>query len=121
MQPAQVLFRLFLWYWDQSKKPGSIFRLSGEEQKGMKESAQAMTTLLGGEERMDNVFAEAHPIGSPGPQVVLELSKQWAISPLGRMSGIYAIIGQVDEILNEGDTYPAIRLTGGGSRYRLGT
>jgi len=112
MQPAQIMFRLFLWYSEQSKKPGSLFRLSGEEQKAMKESVQALTTLLGGEERMHSVFAEAHPTGSRGPRVILELSTEWAITPLGRMSGIYTIIGQVDEILNEGETYPAIRLTG---------
>jgi len=118
MQPLQVMFRLFLWYWEASKKPGSPFKLSGEEQKSTKETAQLMqflflnsTTSAGVSADDDMVFVHAQPTGDPGPEVLMQLNRRWAVLPLGSMNGVYSVIGQVERVLKTGENYPAVRIT----------
>lgn len=118
MQPLEVMFRLYLWYWETSKKPGSPFKLTGEEQKATKENVQLMqlmflnSSAVGGASADDDmVFVSAEPSGDSGPQVLMQLNRRWAVLPLGSMNGEYSVIGQVERVLEPGESYPAVRIT----------
>jgi hypothetical protein len=50
-------------------------------------------------------------IGDPGPAVILTLVDQWMIGELGCLQGEYSIVAQVEQVLSEGDEWPALRLT----------
>jgi hypothetical protein len=73
MQPLQVMFRLYLWYWETSKKPGSPFKLSGDEQRAAKDTVQLMQLMFlnspttgGASVEDDMVFVHAAPAGRSG-------------------------------------------------------
>lgn len=111
MQPLQVAIRLYLWFAEQARQPNTLFTQPQRDHKEIKDTAAKMKAMLGSGER-DPVFVDVRPIGDDGgPRVVMELDSKWAVEPLGRLSGRYSIVAQVEEIIQDGELYPAVRLT----------
>jgi hypothetical protein len=107
--PIQTVFRLFLWYVQMAKTPGTIFSVKGEALKSLKEQEQLLHMLIGDAEKLETV-AIAKPIGDEGPPVVLQMADRWMIGDLGHLSGEYVVVGQVEHVLEVGQELPALRI-----------
>jgi hypothetical protein len=112
LAPLQTVFRMFAWYAKQAKTPGSLYIQKGEDLKMVKESERVLNALLGEEDDFESV-AIAKPTGDPGPQVGMQLADRWMIGELGHLSGQYTVVGQVDQVLNDGEEFPTLRLIHG--------
>lgn len=106
--PLQTLFRLFRWFAGQASDKASPFAQKGEELQSTRAGLKNMNMLLGGTEE---VLAMLRPLGDDGPLVAVVLDNRSLISDLGRLDGIYSVIGQVERVLGEEDTWPTLRLT----------
>jgi hypothetical protein len=60
--PLQTLFRLFLWFADQARKPGGVWSQNGADLKETKASEQIIKSLVGDEVNAE-VVTTAVPIG----------------------------------------------------------
>jgi hypothetical protein len=109
LSPLQALFRLFSWFSRQAQTQGSPFSQKGEELKATKTSERIMQAILG--DSLTEIVAVASPVGEAGPSIGMALSDEWMIGRIGRLAGEYTIIAQVDQILNEDQELPTLRLT----------
>lgn len=106
----QTMFRLFLWFAKQAQTQGTPFSLKGDELKALKEQVRILTWFIRADEPLETV-AIATVLGGDGPVVGMQLADKWMIGALGRLSGQYTIVGQVDHVLTAGQEFPALRLT----------
>jgi len=109
LAPLQTIFRMFAWYAKQARTQGSIFAQKGDDLKAVKDSERVFKALVGDDENLESVVL-AKPSGDDGPPVAMQLSDRWMIGELGHMSGEYTVVGQVDQILKEGEQYPTLRI-----------
>lgn len=110
--PLQTVLRLFLWFADQAAKDGNLFSQKGEERKTTVASSKNIRQMLGdASDDEDEVPLLATPSGGKGPAVLLVVSRKWLIGRLGQLGGSFGIVGQVVQIVGEGDEYPVLRLT----------
>lgn len=109
--PLQTVFRLYLWFADQAARDGNMFSQKGEERKTTVASAKNVRQLLGDADDDDEVPLLATPLGDDGPSVLLSISRKWLIGRLGQLGGTFGIVGQVVQIVEQGDEYPVLRLT----------
>lgn len=108
---VETLLRLYLWFVDEAKRPESIFSRPQREHQQLKAGAAGVKSMLGSSKDPEIVFADVTPSGGPGPAVLMPLDRRWAIRPLGTLSGTYTIVGQIEEIVSDGDEYPTMRIT----------
>jgi hypothetical protein len=109
LAPLQTIFRMYSWYAKQARTQGSIFAQKGEQLKDTKETERVFRVLAGDDEDFESVVL-AKPSGGDGPPVAMQLADRWMIGELGHLSGEYTVVGQVDQILKEGEQYPTIRM-----------
>jgi hypothetical protein len=109
LAPLQTIFRMFNWFAKQAHTQGSIFAQKGEELKTTKEAERVFRALAGEDENLESVVL-AKPSGGEGPPAAMQLADRWMIGELGHMSGEYTVVGQVDQILKEGEQYPTLRI-----------
>lgn len=111
--PLQTLLRLYLWFAEKAKTPGTPFSQRGDQLKGTKEAERNIRAVLGAAEEAE--FSEtvflAHPVGDDGPAVAMPVTAEWLIGRVGRLGGEYSIVAQVDRVLQAGDEFPTLRLT----------
>jgi hypothetical protein len=105
----QTIFRMFNWFAKQAHTQGSVFAQKGEELKSTKEAERVFRALVGEDENLESVVL-AKPSGGEGPPVAMQLADRWMIGELGHLSGEYTVVGQVDQILKDGEQYPTLRL-----------
>jgi hypothetical protein len=86
--------------------------VKGEELKKVKEGEQILKILTGEGEGIETVVV-ARPEGAEGPPVAMQLAERWMIGELGHLAGKYTIVGQVDQILAEGQEFPTMRIARG--------
>jgi len=106
--PIQVLVRLFYWFADQAMDQNSMFAQKGDQLKETKTSVKNMRTIFSGS---DEILGRLTPRGDEGPAVITNLRPEWMISALGRLEGTYTVIAQVEQVLEEDDSWPTVRLT----------
>ena len=109
LAPLQTIFRMFHWFAKQAQTQGSLFAQKGEELKSTKEAERVFRALAGEGENLESVVL-AKPNGGEGPPVAMQLADRWLIGELGHLSGEYTIVGQVDQILKDGEQYPTLRM-----------
>jgi len=109
LAPLQTIFRMFSWYAKQARTQGSLFALKGDELKEVKESERVYRALAGDDEDLESVVL-AKPSGDEGPPVAMQLADRWMIGELGHLSGEYTVVGQVDQVLKDGEQYPTLRI-----------
>jgi hypothetical protein len=109
LAPLQTIFRMFNWFAKQARTQGSIFAQKGEELKATKEAERIFRALAGDDDNLESVVL-AKPSGGDGPPVAMQLADRWMIGQLGHLSGEYTVVGQVDQILEEGEQYPTLRI-----------
>jgi len=109
LAPMQTIFRMFNWFAKQARTQGSIFAQKGEDLKETKEAERIFRALVGEDENLESVVL-AKPSGGEGPPVAMQLMDRWMIGQLGHLSGEYTIVGQVDQILENGEQYPTLRM-----------
>jgi hypothetical protein len=111
--PLQTLLRLFLWFAEQAKGQGTPFSQKGDELKSTKEAERNVRMLLGASEDpdLDQLMLFAKPDGEPGPKVAIPVTPKWLIGRVGRLGGMYTVVGQVDQIIEKGEEFPTLRLT----------
>ncbi|MEQ4209764.1 hypothetical protein [Actinopolymorpha sp. B9G3] len=107
--PLQAMFRMFLWFANLAKSPGHMFSQKGDELKTTKESERNIRMLVGDADEMEFVVI-AKPVGNAGPIVAMQLADRWMIGNVGHLSGHYTVVGQVDQVLTDGDEVPTMRL-----------
>lgn len=107
--PLQVLFEMYYWFATQAKAPGTIFSQKGEQLNQIKAGERVMKMLAGGDDAAV-VMVTGRPGGDQAPVVAMELQKHNVIGELGRLSGRFGVVGQVDRVLAAGDEMPALRL-----------
>lgn len=107
--PLQTLLRLFRWFGAQAQDQASPFAQRGEELKATKGGLRVMEAVLGG---VPEVLLDLVPLGGAGPRVAVILDSDYLIGRLGRIDGVYSVVAQVEIVLDEGDTWPTVRLTG---------
>jgi hypothetical protein len=112
LAPMQTIFRMFNWFAQQARTQGSVFAQKGEELKSTKEAERIFRALTGDDENLESVVL-AKPSGVEGPPVAMRLADRWMIGELADLSGEYTIVGQVDQILKDGEQYPTLRLMRG--------
>jgi hypothetical protein len=109
LAPLQTIFRMFGWFATQAQTQGSLFAQKGEELKATKETERVFRALAGHGENLESVVL-AKPSGGEGPPVAMQLADRWMIGQLGHLSGEYTLVGQVDQVLKDGEQYPTLRL-----------
>lgn len=109
--PLQTLIRLYFWFAGQAKIQGSMFSQKGPQLEATKSAEKVMKALLGSDETRDEVLLSVFPLGGEGPAVVMPVSPHWLIGRLGELGGAYTVIAQVNQVLEKGEEWPAIRLT----------
>jgi len=57
----------------------------------------------------DEINATATPNGDEGPAVALTFLNEWLVESVGRWNGIYTVIGQVEAVLPEGESWQVLR------------
>jgi hypothetical protein len=107
--PLPQIFRMFFWFAEQAKETNGPFSQKGEELKQTRDAERSMRLLAGGSK--DELMTIAKPLGDMGPPVIMTLADQWMIGRLGHLAGTYTVVGQVDQVLDAGESTPAIRLT----------
>lgn len=108
--PLETMFRLYYWFAEQARTPGTMFSQQGAELKSTKESERVMKAVWGGEDARQSTVI-ANPLGSPGPPVVMQLDDRWLIGKTGQLTGTYSVVAQVDRLLRVEEELPTIRLT----------
>jgi hypothetical protein len=109
LAPLQTIFRMFNWFAKQARTQGSLFYQKGDELKETKEAERVFRALAGEHEHLESVVL-AKPFGGEGPPVAMQLADQWMIGQLGHLAGEYTVVGQVDQILSQGEQYPTLRI-----------
>jgi hypothetical protein len=109
LAPMQTIIRMFNWFAKQARTQGSIFAQKGEDLKGTKEAERVFRALAGEDENLESVVL-AEPAGGEGPPIAMQLADRWMIGELGHLSGEYTIVGQVDQVLEDGEEYPTLRI-----------
>ena len=110
--PLQTVLRLFLWFAEQATKDGTLFSQKGDERKETAKGARNVRQFLNGvSEDSDDIPLAATVLGESGPPVLLSASKTWFIGRLGELNGCFGVIGQVAQIVPDGEEYPVLRLT----------
>ena len=100
---------MFIWFAKQAQTQGSLFAQKGEELKATKEAERVFRALTREGENLESVVL-AKPSGGEGPPVAMQLADRWVIGELGHLSGEYTVVGQVDQILKDGEQYPTLRM-----------
>ena len=109
LAPLQIIFRMFTWFAQQARTQGSIWYQKGEELKATKDAERVFRALSGESENVQSVIL-AKPSGGDGPPVAMQLEDRWMIGDLGHLSGQYTVVGQVDQVLKDGEQYPTLRM-----------
>jgi hypothetical protein len=66
--------------------------------------------MLGGKDAPRHLPVYMAPFGVGSPRIVARLDEEYMLDPKEGMGGTYKVIGQVDQVLSEGDEYSAIRI-----------
>jgi hypothetical protein len=109
LAPLQTIFRMFNWFAKQAQTQGSLFAQKGEELKATKDAERVFRALAGQGENLESVVL-AKPTGGEDPPIAMQLADRWMIGELGHLSGEYTVVGQVDQVLKDGEQYPTLRL-----------
>lgn len=110
LSPVQQVLRMFINFAEQAETPGSVFQQKGEELRETKKVARMMQLWLGGKDAPNHYSVYMAPYESVSPRIVARLDETFMLSPKEGINGSYKVIGQVDEILREGDEVSAIRI-----------
>ena len=110
LTPMDTLFRLYLWFMSKAKESGNVFSLPSDKLKEAKASERTLRMVMGEGPEVDFLVIAAPPSETPAP-VVMNLKARSVIGNPGDLAGSYTIVGQVEQVLAEDDTYPAVRLT----------
>lgn len=102
------LMRMFSDYARNSKIPGHPWYVKGEGAKSISRSAEIMKHIFGSDGEMRIPAHLDLPTGSGDIAFILEEGK--LLGSPAPIEGFYTVIGQVAEILKEGDWSPTIRL-----------
>lgn len=108
--PIFSLMKTFLWFAGQAEKPGNPFSQKGEALKATKEAARNMKWLLGSDDGETGYFVYATPVGDAGPAIAMLLKDRWMLDGARLTGGVYTVIAQVDQIINEDDFLPVLRV-----------
>jgi len=104
--PLQTGLRMYLWFVDEVRAGNSIFTKT-TKLADLKESEHIVKFVLG---KRDELNATIDPIGDSGPKVGISFLKEWLIETVGRWTGVYTLVGQVEEILGAGDSWQTMRI-----------
>jgi hypothetical protein len=107
--PLQTMVRLFYWFANQAKGKGTLFSQAGPELKSTQDTERQMRNIFDGQR--GEIPAMVTPVGEAGPEVHAILLEKWMITPVGRLDGEYTLIGQVEQVVEEGTEWPLFRLT----------
>ena len=89
-----------------------MFSQKGPELQTTKATAKVMRQLLGGaEDATTAALLVATVVGGDGPTVALSVKSEWLVGRLGEVAGKYTVVAQIEQVLNEGDEWSALRLT----------
>jgi len=102
--PLQVGFRAFLWFANEVKKKNPLFK--DADMSGTAKGAEIIRALVG---TRDEINATLTPTGDAGPAVALTFLNEWLVESVGRWKGTYSVVGQVEEVLREGESWQTVR------------
>lgn len=110
LSPFHKIFRTFISFAAESHKQDSLFYQKGAQQQETKKMARQMTNWLGGVDRPEHVLVYVEPEGESDPRMVARLDEQYMVSPAESLEGRYTVIGQVEQLLHEGESTSVIRV-----------
>jgi hypothetical protein len=101
--------RLFYWFAGKAKSQGTFFSQKGAELQSTKDTERQMREMFSGQ--AEQVTVNVVPNGDSGPEMLAILADKWMVTRIGRLSGEYTVIGQVEQVVKAGDEWPVLRLT----------
>lgn len=102
--PLQVGFRTYLWFANEVRNENPLFKDVDVAQTAKSEGI--IKFLVG---TRDEINATLTPIGNEGPPVALTFLNEWIVESIGRWTGTYTVVGQVEEVLPEGENWQTVR------------
>lgn len=110
LSPLHLVFRSFLSFAEQANTPGSLMQQKGPELQETKATAKQIVALMkGGPDRKGRISLYMAPCGQMTPLVVCSLSEEYLVRSGEDLEGEFRVIAQVEHLLKEGETIPAIR------------
>lgn len=111
LSPLHLVFRSFLSFAEQANTPGSLMQQKGQELSETKATAKKIGALLnGGPDRKSRISLYIAPCGVDAPLMVCGLSEDYLVRSGEDLEGDFRVIAQVENVLREDETVPAIRL-----------
>lgn len=104
--PIQTGLRMFLWYVNEVREGNALFT-SGTDLPALEASEHIVKFMIG---KRDELNATLTPFGETGPKVGITFLNEWIIESVGRWNGVYTLVAQVEEVLDEGESWQTMRI-----------
>lgn len=103
--PLQVGLRAYLWFVNEVRAGNTL--LGEIDKKSLDQPEKTVKFLVG---KRDEVNATFKPLGDQGPAVAMTFLTPWVIESISRWNGVYTLVAQVEEVLEEGQAWQAMRI-----------
>lgn len=104
--PIQIGLRMYLWFVNEVRDGNKIIG-KDVDLSSLKNPEQVVKFILG---KRDEITATMRPTGADGPAVAMTFLSRWIIESIGRWNGVYTLIAQVEEVLEEGESWQTMRI-----------
>jgi hypothetical protein len=110
LSPLQGLFLTFIDFADQAGNQDSVFKRPTSELAGLKKQARLMSSWITNRDGSKSIMVTFHPLGQKEPPVYARLDERFLVNGLEFLDGEFTVIAQVESLIGEGDSVPAMRV-----------
>lgn len=101
--------RMYLWFANEVRENNPLFKdtIENSNMEEINASEHIMKFLRGKREETNALIV---PQGDDGPTVGASFREEWIVEPVGRWDGTFTLIAQVDNVVEEGGSWPSVRI-----------
>lgn len=110
ISPIQHNFLTYIAFSKEAAKPSSPLKQSGTDLVATKNVAKMMSDWMGTKSEEISLLVYLAPNGVTDPRIIARLEDQYLVRGTQAVQGRHTIIGQVEELIREGNAIPALRV-----------
>lgn len=109
LAPLHRVFLTFISFANEAGNPDSALKQSNSEVAGIRKTARMMTGWLRGKSESRHQLVQIAPFGIEHPRIMAGLDEAFLIAGGQNLEGEFTVIGQIEALLDDEESYPAIR------------
>jgi len=110
ISPIQSVFLTFISFANEVGNPDSVLKQPAAKVAETKKIARQMAHWMRGKDESRNLIVYMAPFGVVDPRIAARLDENYLVGGAQAVEGTFTVIGQVESLIQPGESVPAIRV-----------